>query len=136
VAPEFEVVNPTRHPFSPALRRIRASFAITAAGLVASLLAGGSMDSARAVILAPTVDQQCLAPIQAALAVTAGTSWGQSFTVGLAGPLTQIDFQLGRNASTSQPLQVELRLANGDLPDPDPSALLFSGSIAAAMSPS
>lgn len=124
--------KPANHSGSPALRRIRKPFVITMAGLVTSLLICDPMGSARAVILMPVVDQQCIAPIQAALAVTAGYSWGQSFTVGLAGPLTQIDFQLGRNANTSQPLQVELRLANGDLPDPDPSGLLFSGSIAAA----
>ncbi len=88
-----------------------------------------------AAIPTPVVDQQIIVPAQAALAVTVGDSWGQSFTVGLAGSLTRIDFQLGRNAGTTQPLQIELRTANGDLPNLDSSALLFSGSIAAANVP-
>jgi len=105
------------------------------AGLMTCLLTCGPMDSARAVLLPPVVDQQIIVPQQAAIAVTLGYSYGQSFTVGLAGSLTRIDFQLGRNAGTTQPLQVELRTASGDLPNLAPSALLFSGSIAAANVP-
>lgn len=101
---------------------------MVAAGLVASL----PVNSAFAVTLPPVVDQSIIVSAQAALAVTTGQSLGQSFTVGLGGALTRIDFQLGRNAGTTQPLEVEVRLANGDLPNLDPSALLFSGSIAAA----
>jgi hypothetical protein len=55
--------------------------------------------------------------------------------VGLGGPLTRIDFQLGRNEGVTQPLQVELRTATGDLPNLGPSGLLFSSSIAASNVP-
>jgi hypothetical protein len=81
------------------------------------------------------IDQQAIVVPQASLAVYANTSWGQSFTVNQPGLLTRIDFQLGRNAGTTQPLQVELRTANGDLPNLASSALLFSGSIAASNVP-
>src|SRR5258705_7041463 len=81
------------------------------AAFMTCLLTCGPMDAARAVLLPPVVDQQIIVPQQAAIAVTVGYSYGQSFTVGLAGSLTQIDFQLGRNAGTTQPLQVELRTA-------------------------
>ncbi|HTY87089.1 MAG TPA: hypothetical protein VMB80_06460 [Candidatus Acidoferrum sp.] len=100
------------------------------AGLVISLLICGLMDSAHADV--PLVDQQIIVVQQAAVAITVGQSMGQSFTVGLAGSLTRIDFQLGRNPGTTQPLQLQLRTTIGDLPNLDPSALLFSGSIAAA----
>ena len=130
--PESNVMNPINDSSSPTLCRTGRPVAIAAAGLVTGLLVCGPMDSARADTLMPVVDQTCTVPLQAALAVTAGDSWGQSFTVGLAGPLTRIDFQLGRNAGTSQPLQVQLREANGDLPDMGPSALLFSGLIPAS----
>jgi hypothetical protein len=129
---EFGVMNPTNHSSCPTLYHVRKPLAITVAGLVTGLLICDPMDSARADPLAPVVDQQVIVVQQAALAVTAGQSLGQSFTVGLAGSLTRIDFQLGRNAGTTQPLQVELRTANGDLPDLDPLALLFSGTIGAA----
>jgi len=92
-------------------------------------------DSASALTLAPVVDQSIIVPQQAALAVTAGNYWGQSFTVGISGYLTEIDFQLGRQASVVDPLNVQVRLANGDLPNMTPSGLLFSGSIAPANVP-
>lgn len=117
---------------SPTLYRIRKAFTIAVGGLAAALSLGGLGDSASALTLSPVVDQSCIVPVQAALAVTAGYNWGQSFTVGLPGYLTEIDFQLGRQAAVVQPLQVQVRLANGDLPDLDPSGLLFSGSIAPA----
>ncbi len=101
-------------------------------GLFASLVWCGPMISARALGQVPTVDQSIIVPIQAALAVSPGWSYGQSFTVGLDGTLTRIDFQLGRNAGVTEPLQVQLCTTIGDLPDLDPSALLFSGTIAAA----
>jgi hypothetical protein len=106
-------------------------FPTGAVALFSCLLYCAQIDSADAVVT-PLVDQQIIVPIQSGIAVTAGYSFGQSFTVGLAGSLTRIDFQLGRNAGTSQPLQVELRTATGDLPNLAPSGLLFSGSIAAA----
>ena len=130
--PEFKVMNPIIHSSCPTLCHIRKPFAITVTGLVTCLLMCSPMDSARADILTPVVDQNIIVVQQAALAVSVGASLGQSFTVGLAGSLTRIDFQLGRNSGTTQPLQVQLRTANGDLPNLDPSALLFSGSIAAA----
>ena len=129
---EFRHVNPPNHSFCPAWCHARKPFAITVAGLVTSLLICGPMASLRADTPVPVVDQQIIVVQQAALAVTTGQSLGQSFTVGLAGSLTRIDFQLGRNSGTTQPLQVELRTASGDLPDLAPSALLFSGTIAAA----
>jgi hypothetical protein len=129
---EFKVMNSINHSARPTLCRVRKPFAITLAGLVACLLICNPIDSARAVLPPPVVDQEIIVVQQAALAITAGSSWGQSFTVGSAGSLTRIDFQLGRNAGTSQPLQVELRTASGDLPNMDPAALRFSGSIAAA----
>ena len=95
----------------------------------------GLVNSASALILNPAIDQSVIVPIQAALAVTSGDSWGQSFTVGQSGYLTEIDFQLGRQSTVVQPLQVQVRLANGDLPILDPSGLLFSGSIAPANVP-
>ena len=102
------------------------------AGFAAVLLPGGLADSASALTSSPVIDQSVIVPEQAALAVTASDNWGQSFTVGLSGYLTEIDFQLGRQATVVQPLQVQVRLANSDLPDLDPSGLLFSGSIAPA----
>jgi len=107
---------------SPTLRRIRKAFTIAVGGLAAALSLAGLGDSASALTLSPVVDQSCIVPVQAALAVTAGDNWGQSFTAGLPGYLTEIDFQLGRQAAVVQPLQVQVRLANGDLPDLDPRA--------------
>jgi hypothetical protein len=109
---------------------MRKTFVPTVAGLITCLTICSPTDPARAVVAA--VDQQIIVPQQAALAVTVNQSMGQSFTVGLGGLLTRIDFQLGRNAGTTQPLQVELRTTIGDLPNLAPSALLFSGSIAAS----
>jgi hypothetical protein len=125
-------MNPANHSSRPTLCHAQKTLAVALTGLVTCLMICNPMDSARAVIYTGEVDQQIIVPQQAALAVFAGYSWGQSFTVGLDGSLTRIDFQLGRNAGTTQPLQVELRTAIGDLPNPDPSALLFSGTIAAA----
>lgn len=125
-------MNPDNHPPKPSLLHVRTPSVIAVAGLVGCLLIGNPTNSAGVLIFTPVVDQQVIVPQQAALAVTAGDSWGQSFTVGLGGLLTRIGFQLGRNSGVTQPLQVELRTAIGDLPDMDPSALLFSGSIAAA----
>lgn len=112
------------------LSHVRREFGLSLAGIVGALLTGGLVETARAAT--PVVDQQILVPQQAAIAVFANWSYGQSFSVGRAGLLTRIDFQLGRAAGTAQPLQVALRTASGDLPNLDPSALLFSGSIAAA----
>lgn len=106
-----------------------------ALGSLASCLLSMSPSSARATTSTPVVDQSIITSAEGAIAVTSGFSWGQSFTVGLSGALTEIDFQLGRNAATTQPLQVELRTANGDLPNLDASGLLFSGTIAASAIP-
>lgn len=97
--------------------------------LITVLSICGIADSAFAGILAPQVDQSIIVVEQASLAITAGNYWGQSFTVGMSGYLTEIDFQMGRQSSVVDPLDVQVRLANGDLPNMDPSALLFSGSI-------
>jgi hypothetical protein len=105
-------------------------------GFAAMVLFGFVANSASAITLAPEVDQSIIVPAQAALAVsTSGDDWGQSFTVGLAGYLTEIDFQMGRQSSVVQPLQVQLCLANGDLPNLTPAGLLFSGTIAPANVP-
>jgi hypothetical protein len=117
-------INQQSHPTARSVSKI---LPITLAVLGGSLLAAGTASAG-----VPQVDQQIIVVQQAAMAVTVGQSLGQSFTVGLAGSLTRIDFQLGRNSGTTQPLQVQLRTVNGDLPNLDPSALLFSGTIAAA----
>ena len=121
------------HPSHPTLNCARKLFLIAVPCVITGLLSG--VHSASATLLTTTVDQQIIVPIQAGIAVTAGWSYGQSFTAGLGGPLTRIDFQLGRNAGVTQPLNVELRTATGDLPDLSPSGLLFSGSIAASNVP-
>jgi hypothetical protein len=85
---------------------------------------------------ASEVDQSVLVPpFQASIAVTDSQGWGQTFTVGLPGLLTRIDLQLGRNADTSLPLQVEICRTSGGLPDMSPQALLYSTSIAASAVP-
>jgi hypothetical protein len=112
------------------LCHFRGIFGLSLAGLVSLLLIVGQGEFARAAT--PVVDQQTLVPQQAAIAVFANWSYGQSFTVGRAGSLTRLDFQLGRVGGNVQPLQVALRTANGDLPNLDESALLFSGTIAAS----
>jgi hypothetical protein len=78
------------------------SFSLRLLAAVLSLC--GLVNSASALILNPAIDQSVIVPIQAALAVTAGDSWGQSFTVGQSGYLTEIDFQLGRQSTVVQPL--------------------------------
>ena len=125
-------MNPSNQSFFPAWLHVRKPLAITVAGLVFSLLICDPMDSALADTPAPVVDQSIIVPAQAALAVTTGQSLGQSFTVGLGGSLTRIDFQLGRDAGTTQPLVVQVRAADGDLPNLAPSAMFFTGTIAAA----
>jgi hypothetical protein len=116
----------------PVLRLVREPFDLALIGLASVVMISGSAGPARAAVPTPVVDQQIIVPNQAAIAVTAGWSYGQSFTVGRGGALTRIDFQLGRAAGTTQPLQVALRTANGDLPNLDPAALLFGGTISAA----
>lgn len=101
----------------------------TLACVTVMLLLCGIADSASALTLTPQVDQSIIVVEQASLAVSSGNYWGQSFTVGQSGYLTEIDFQMGRQSSVVQPLDVQVRLANGDLPNMDPSGLLYSGSI-------
>jgi hypothetical protein len=100
----------------------------TLAFLGGSMLAVLPADPARATGV-PQVDQQLVAVEQAGIAIDYSQSWGQTFTVGLAGSLTRIDLQLGRDASANQPLQFELRTTSGGLPNLTPQALLFSTSI-------
>ena len=107
---------------------------------ILAILTGGwlaaPLDSARATLLPAVVDQSLISSEQAGIAVAADQGWGQTFTVGLAGTLTRIDLQLGRNATALQPLQFELRtLTAGGVPDQSPAALRYSTSIAAASVP-
>jgi hypothetical protein len=132
---ELILMEPNNVSSRSILSHFKQSFGLTLAGLVGALLIGGPVEPIRAAAPTPVVDQQVIVPNQAAIAVTAGWTYGESFTVGQAGALTRIDFQLGRAAGTSQPLQVALRTASGDLPNLDPSALLFSGTIAASAVP-
>jgi hypothetical protein len=104
-------------------------------------IAGGSLmflfflPTAKATSI-PQIDQSVLAPsFQSSLAVYAAQDLGQTFTVGLGGLLTQADLQLGRNSTTTQPLQLEIREITTGLPDESPGALLFSTTVPAAAVP-
>ena len=127
-------MHPVTDSHTPNCFRIGNPFPLALTALASGWLICGPIQSAQAVLGPAAVDQGGIVVLQASLALSYGYGLGQSFTVGLPGALTQIDFQMGRYDNVGDPLQVELRtaLAGGDLPDLSPSALLYSGSINAA----
>ena len=83
------------------------------------------------------VDQEFLAPASPSAtgyAISNNQAWGQIFTVGMNGYLSQIDLQMGRNVGTTLPLNIEIRKA-GAQPDLSPSGLKYSTSIPASSVP-
>lgn len=107
--------------------------AVLFACIVVSLLA----TSLRAATEPAQVDQSFLAGPYGTnhslttYAISAAQTWGQSFTVGRTGWLTQIDLQLSRNSAVTAPVTFEIRRMSGAVPDSSAGGLLFIATIPA-----
>jgi hypothetical protein len=105
--------------------------------LFSLLIIASSTTIARAVITGPPqLDQQFHAATVnssiTVITVSSQQSWGQSFTVGREGVLTQIDVQVMRDAGVTAPIQFDVRRMAGAIPDLSATGLLFTTQIPAA----
>ncbi len=70
------------------------------------------------------------------IAISAGQSLGQTFTVQRTGWLTEFDLQVGRiSEAVIQPLHIELRKTNLGTPDLSANGLLYSTTLDATLFP-
>src|ERR1700712_1972402 len=85
----------------------------------------------------PILDQSDGAPFNAAAGflATSGIDVAQTFTVGLAGMLSQVAVNIARTADTTAPLFVEIRTTAGGIPDAVDGQVLLSTPLSAALVP-